>query len=586
MENKILYIHGLSSSGASSTASNLRALLPQYEVISPDLPLNPVEALVMLRSLCREKQPQVIIGTSMGAMFAQQIRGYKKILANPAFHVSEFMRGHIGTNEFLNPRQDGTTSYEITPELCDAYQELEKEQFTAISDYDRENTFALFGNKDTLVDGYAEYIAHYNRAEWFDGVHRLNRKNVERTVVPLIKFLSGEKTDKWLATLLKESPLFNLSLSSKELFHSNFLYWIGSKYRDLFVAICKDLGCNAHWEGQNWMIEREYNNYDLCIKRSKDDIPFVLENKVKSIPYKKQLDKYADELGKLKNEELMLLSLVTDFPDKKDIVEKGIWKVKNYHDLYNAIVRYKNEFVSNQYDLLLIEDYCLFIKCLHELSETWNIKDEDSFQPKTEMKEICKRLRIDDLYEKRWYNQAFNLLQEKLRKIPDIEIVSGVDIKEIKESKYSCRRNIFINWGFTHGQGLLEAKVKVSNEYVLLIQIQGNRYCHGVEWIKSGSQSHARYWEDTKRDKLIGELSFFQFEEDNSDNITFPEVCDEGTINSRNTKDGPRLYNKYGDRFLYQSKKIKDSACVSKVLDAVKEDIRDIIEKANYYWNE
>ena len=30
--------------------------------------------------------------------------------------------------------------------------------------------------------------------------------------------------------ILKKSPLFNLSLSSKELFHSNFLYWIGQNY--------------------------------------------------------------------------------------------------------------------------------------------------------------------------------------------------------------------------------------------------------------------------------------------------------------------------------------------------------------------
>ena len=28
---------------------------------------------------------------------------------------------------------------------------------------------------------------------------------------------------------LKTSPMFNLSLSSKELFHSNFLYWICKK---------------------------------------------------------------------------------------------------------------------------------------------------------------------------------------------------------------------------------------------------------------------------------------------------------------------------------------------------------------------
>lgn len=44
---------------------------------------------------------------------------------------------------------------------------------------------------------------------------------------------------------LSSSPLFNLSLSSKELFHSNFLAWLAQHYPDFFVEICKELGCKA-----------------------------------------------------------------------------------------------------------------------------------------------------------------------------------------------------------------------------------------------------------------------------------------------------------------------------------------------------
>ena len=36
---------------------------------------------------------------------------------------------------------------------------------------------------------------------------------------------------------LKKSPLFNLSLSSKELFHNNFLYWIGHNYPSEFGGL-------------------------------------------------------------------------------------------------------------------------------------------------------------------------------------------------------------------------------------------------------------------------------------------------------------------------------------------------------------
>lgn len=126
MINKILYIHGLSSSDTSSTAGVLRKLLPNTEVISPDLPIQPTQALEMLRELCLREKPDIVIGTSMGGMFAQQMHGFKKILVNPAFYVSEFMRQNIEKQPFLNIRQNRKTYYEITSELCDAYQEFEK----------------------------------------------------------------------------------------------------------------------------------------------------------------------------------------------------------------------------------------------------------------------------------------------------------------------------------------------------------------------------------------------------------------------------------------------------------------------------
>ena len=81
----ILYIHGLSSSGASGTARHLQDLLPETRVIAPDLPIDPDEALAMLRDLVATERPDIVIGTSMGGMFAQQLYDCRKILVNPAF---------------------------------------------------------------------------------------------------------------------------------------------------------------------------------------------------------------------------------------------------------------------------------------------------------------------------------------------------------------------------------------------------------------------------------------------------------------------------------------------------------------------
>lgn len=187
--HSILYVHGLSSSGASSTPGFLRQLLPDYDVLSPDLPIDPQEACSVLKELCELHHPALIIGTSMGGMFAQQLRGYKKILVNPAFHVSEFMRTQLGVRPFLNPRKNGETQYEITPELCDRYQTVETDQFADISVYDIENTYALFGKQDTLVQGYDEYALYYRNALWFDGEHRLNLENIKNTVIPLANMI-------------------------------------------------------------------------------------------------------------------------------------------------------------------------------------------------------------------------------------------------------------------------------------------------------------------------------------------------------------------------------------------------------------
>ena len=66
----IIYIHGLSSSGASGTAKTLQLLLPEFKVLAPDLPIDPNESLSLLLKICKELQPDLVIGTSMGGMFA------------------------------------------------------------------------------------------------------------------------------------------------------------------------------------------------------------------------------------------------------------------------------------------------------------------------------------------------------------------------------------------------------------------------------------------------------------------------------------------------------------------------------------
>ena len=77
---------------------------------------------------------------------------------------------------------------------------------------------------------------------------------------------------------LKSSPMFNLSLASKELFHSNMLAWIAedAETKELFIEIlnlfgiteedkAKDIAEGLRGENPKYMVLREYKNFDLCI---------------------------------------------------------------------------------------------------------------------------------------------------------------------------------------------------------------------------------------------------------------------------------------------------------------------------------
>lgn len=184
----IVYFHGLSSSGNSRTGKKLKELFPNDKVLTPDIPVNPKEALPFLKRFVSKLDPHntIIIGTSMGGMYAQQMTGFKRILVNPAFHVSNTLKKSIAQSlPFYSPREDGASSFEITDALVNEFQEMESKQFDNASD--PENVKALFGTRDTTVNCKEEYLQYYKDFDDFDGEHQLSPDNVENIVVPIIK---------------------------------------------------------------------------------------------------------------------------------------------------------------------------------------------------------------------------------------------------------------------------------------------------------------------------------------------------------------------------------------------------------------
>ncbi len=185
---KIIYFHGFASSGASGTVQTLRKIMPDIEVIAPDIPIDPQEALPYLKELCRQEQPDLIIGTSMGGMYAQQMRGFKRICVNPAFNMSRLSKVlKTGEHEFLNRRKDNQKTFRITRDIIQHFNQMERQQFKDITPDEQQICWGLFGINDTSVNTYDLFRKYYTQATRFEGEHRLNEKVLRHTVIPLAK---------------------------------------------------------------------------------------------------------------------------------------------------------------------------------------------------------------------------------------------------------------------------------------------------------------------------------------------------------------------------------------------------------------
>jgi len=184
---KLMYLHGFGSSAASGTVKTLRELLSDFDVVAPDIPVDPAEALPFLRGLCMNEVPDVVVGTSMGGMYAQQMRGYNRICVNPAFEMSKKSKMlTVGTHEYLKPRKDGTTHFEITPEIIHNHAEMEEHQFEGITEADRKQVWGMFADNDQQVNGESLFLQYYNQVIHFSGEHRMDDRVIEDVLVPLI----------------------------------------------------------------------------------------------------------------------------------------------------------------------------------------------------------------------------------------------------------------------------------------------------------------------------------------------------------------------------------------------------------------
>lgn len=195
---KIMYVHGFASSAQSGTVKRLRETFPSATIVAEDIPLDPEEAIIMLREMAEREQPDLIVGTSMGGMYTEQLYGYDRILVNPAFEMGETMasNGMMGQQTFMNERRDGVQNFIVTKALVKKYKQMTEQNFSGADEEEQKRVYGLFGIDDPLVNTYDIFMQHYPNAIRFNGEHRMDDRSFLHAVVPVIRWIDDKQADR------------------------------------------------------------------------------------------------------------------------------------------------------------------------------------------------------------------------------------------------------------------------------------------------------------------------------------------------------------------------------------------------------
>ena len=349
-----------------------------------------------------------------------------------------------------------------------------------------------------------------------------------------------EESIQTIVNELDGNTMFRLSLGSKELFHSNFLEFLWGQDKDAFLTMLRKLlpedkkslivKLQEEEIEKHLQIARERENLDLCIyyhvedqeieesadeenndaesqdieenhndeekRMGKNDVYcIIIENKVKSIPYKSQLDGYINKVNKqnqkstisklIKGNKIpqmfskdsfqpvyLLLSLTKEFSQKGLIEDAGQWNIIHYDVLAKQIEETYG--VDNVY----VNDYVTFIKKLDTLGEKvilsrgYDSQTQNSFQTK------LTPIRLHDLYLKL---RGSIFIGDVYERIKGKFLESEISFEKADRKKQNVK--IFLSSTMNNGKATVDATIvheKGNDRIFYVIQIEGDQYRHMI----------------------------------------------------------------------------------------------------------
>ncbi len=190
---------------------------------------------------------------------------------------------------------------------------------------------------------------------------------------------------------LSDNAMFSMSLTSRELFHSNVWAWMIRKYPKIFTSVFY-----PKYDGKSEVkVFREENNNDLLLKIN--DKHIIIENKFKCMPNQNQLKKYYNECKNEKKE----IKLISYFKPTFSLSEMNF-----YEDIKNGLQKALNNSKSlfsrkinsiEKDDYVIIKNYINFLELLNNLKSSIIINSDDKID---DLIKIIKDLDIQKEAEK------------------------------------------------------------------------------------------------------------------------------------------------------------------------------------------
>jgi hypothetical protein len=221
-------------------------------------------------------------------------------------------------------------------------------------------------------------------------------------------------------------------------------------------------------------VEREKFNFDLLV--TADGENYVIENKVKSLPDRWQIEEYKEKARRKKlDAQFILLSLVEPTDEfRRDCPDVRVISYEKIHEWIVEVVPCDGYLES------LLTDYAMLLSTLIRIkSMASNFHTEDHFSFNKEDAEILRGVRLFDVAQKIRYSCLAAICDRSLKdiKLPNLD-------RLMKPTEVALTRS----------NGLMSIKIRFGKILLIGIQIQRDQYRLSIESTRCTPENDSEVW--------------------------------------------------------------------------------------------